>query len=63
MSPTADCLDALPRRPAGRWRFAWPWRRRAAPPVLDGEGLPEHLKRDLGLADGRGPSRRDPMRD
>jgi hypothetical protein len=38
-------------------------RTRSALARLDIEGLPDHLKRDLGLIGGRSPPPRDPLRD
>jgi hypothetical protein len=37
--------------------------RKAAGLMLETESLPDHLKRDLGLLDGRTPAPRDPLRD
>jgi len=63
MTRTTDCL-ATRRRRFGRLALPrWPWRRRPAPPVIEERSLPEHLRRDLGFADGRPSRRRDPMRD
>jgi hypothetical protein len=37
--------------------------RKAAGLMLETESLPDHLKRDLGLLDGRSAPPRDPFRD
>ena len=62
-------MPAVPHRscpPAAGIRLPL-WRQlkdllRPAPLVLDADSLPEHLKRDVGLAGGR-PAPRDPLRD
>jgi hypothetical protein len=54
-------IAVLPRWPAlflERFRGI-----RSAPATLDVKSLPEHLKRDLGLAGGRSSAPRDPLRD
>jgi hypothetical protein len=62
---TATCHSTLhetaPQRLALVSRIAKPRVRRASP--LDVEALPEHLRRDLGLADGRTTPRRNPLYD
>ncbi len=39
------------------------FRGRRGTPVIDPDALPEALRRDLGFADGRGASRRNPRWD
>jgi hypothetical protein len=53
--PVLARADALFRR--------WLGRRDPRVPTLRPECLPDHLRRDMGFADGRSPRPRDPLRD
>jgi hypothetical protein len=63
--PTATCQSTLhktaPQRLPLVSRITKPRVRRAFP--LDVEALPEHLRRDLGFADGRPAPPRNPLYD
>ena len=50
-------------RPSGFWHTLVGALRRDGPPKLDPETLPDYLKRDLGLLNGRDMPRRDLLRD
>jgi hypothetical protein len=64
IAPSFPHLRAAGDRPRTPWRARLKMLlpRRRGPEPLDPERLPDHLLRDLGLADGRGPSLRRPER-
>ena len=49
--------------PLSTWLGRWFMRRDPRVPTIRPERLPDHLRRDLGFADGRSARPRDPLRD